>query len=57
MTNEMIRLKQDIDAMKKAMHGPSWMWDSSDSSIYTAAWIANINRKQDRLVELMGGVK
>ena len=53
----MIRLKQDIDAMKKAMHGPSWMWDSSDSSIYTAAWIANINRKQDRLVELMGGVK
>ena len=23
MTNEMIKLKQDIDAMKKKMHGPS----------------------------------
>ena len=55
MTNEMIKLKANIDAMKKKLHSPSW--DSADSSLYTASWIANINRKQDRLVKLMGGVK
>jgi|TARA_R110000796_G_scaffold218958_1_gene334926 hypothetical protein len=52
MSDKKLELRKEIHKMKAELHSSKWKY--GDDSLYTRAFINNINCKRDQLVALMG---